>query len=818
MNNKFQNLTVDFSQLRSIPIQERVALAGSPLGNSIFGNMSPTEIARLFPKYYQDTIPAIGGLAGAVSGGTNMGGGSSGVAPAEPVPLTLAQRIAQAASAKKYGTSSPGQAVSSAEHKRNIILAMNKAGISDPQKRAAIAAVIAGETGWTSKSEGSYAGTSSSRIRGVFKGKFNGMSDSQIDQLKKDPTAFFNFVYDNKNGNGTGEGYKYRGRGLFQLTGKGNYERYGGMVGVDLVNNPDLANNPEVAAALAVAYINDRYDSAPGIDVREKVFRAVGTAVLGTEEVKNQSYQEYLQSGAFEPGAIAQYEEAIPTPNPHVEEGTDAAPTPLATDGENGTTTGPEPTSRITPETIGSVEGLDPKVIEYAGTLSGADAAQFYENLNTLGNVDEINKISQQSPSAVGQTPSQMTVQEATVQYKDAEYQLTDKLGAMSPQLRPWTENEDPGASLPGEFNYSLTPEGAQQYGIADQNGNITPESVKEQLTTIQTNGGARFTLNKNISEKARLFLNDLEARGYPVSSSGGFAWRQKNGGASGLSTHATGTTFDINSGNNGGTMKGQNPVIDLPPDVEKLANFYGFSWGAKFGDPMHFESMPQEVHTQKLAQLEEQGYIAPKPYEQVNPTPNEHVQTNDLGAVETDAAPVPVANDSNTEAATAPPEPVPVPETTPEQPTAVPEQAAEVPAQQMAQGGYIDQKDNLQVVDKTSGDVKAEINNGELQDGIDAKGGGLQVKSNVTRKADDLIQKYDDQTNVDSPTDPAAKKARPEERDPVQGGMSSPIQNSQAASHIGNIPGTNAFNEIHASLHRAYGLSRDRMNYGNVS
>jgi hypothetical protein len=511
--------------------------------------------------------------------------------------------------------------------------------------------------------------------------------------------------------------------------------------------------------------------------------------------------------------ALEAYDTADPTENTHIQDGTDAAPTDLITD---GATTGPEPTARITPETIGSVEGLDPKVAEYAATLSGADATQFYENLNTVGNIDEINRMSKETPAAVGQTPQQMTVQEATVQYKDAEYQLTDKLGAMSPQLRPWTESEDPGASLPGEFNYSLTPEGAQQYGIADQNGNITPESVKEQLTTIQTNGGARFTLNKNVAEKARLFLNDLEARGYPVSSSGGFAWRQKNGGASGLSTHSTGTTFDINSGNNGGTMQGHNPMIDLPPDVEKLANFYGFSWGAKFGDPMHFESMPQEVHHQKLSQLEEEGYIAPKPYDQANPTPNEHIQKNDAGAVETDASPVPLIND--TEATTTAPEAAPVPEATPEQPTAVPEQAAEVPAQQMAQGGYIDQKDNLQVVDKNSGDVKAEINNGELQDGIDAKGGGLQVKSNVTRKADDLIQKYDEQTNIDSPTDPAAKKARPEERDPIQGGMSSPIQNSQAAGNIGNIPGTNAFNEIHASLHRAYGLSRDRMNYGNVS
>ena len=136
MNNKFQNLTVDFSQLRSIPIQERVALAGSPLGNSIFGNMSPTEIARLFPKYYQNSVPAIAGLSGAVSGGTSMGGGSSGgrrsnVAPVESVPLTLAQRIAQSAAEKRIGAG--GNAVPSknaSEIQRGIIQLANKYGMN----------------------------------------------------------------------------------------------------------------------------------------------------------------------------------------------------------------------------------------------------------------------------------------------------------------------------------------------------------------------------------------------------------------------------------------------------------------------------------------------------------------------------------------------------------------------------------------------------------------------------------------------------------------------------------------------------------------
>ena len=55
-----------------------------------------------------------------------------------------------------------------------------------------------------------------------------------------------------------GDGYRYRGRGIFQLTGRANYEKYGKALGLDLVNNPDMAANPEVALRIACEYWKSR--------------------------------------------------------------------------------------------------------------------------------------------------------------------------------------------------------------------------------------------------------------------------------------------------------------------------------------------------------------------------------------------------------------------------------------------------------------------------------------------------------------------------------------------------------------------------------
>lgn len=50
----------------------------------------------------------------------------------------------------------------------------------------------------------------------------------------------------------------FQGRGFIQLTGEYNYQKLGGMVGVDLVSRPELAADPKRAADIAVKYLQWR--------------------------------------------------------------------------------------------------------------------------------------------------------------------------------------------------------------------------------------------------------------------------------------------------------------------------------------------------------------------------------------------------------------------------------------------------------------------------------------------------------------------------------------------------------------------------------
>jgi putative chitinase len=54
-----------------------------------------------------------------------------------------------------------------------------------------------------------------------------------------------------------GDGFKFRGRGIFQLTGRDNYQRFGQRCGIDLVCKPDLAAQPETALHIACLYWSD---------------------------------------------------------------------------------------------------------------------------------------------------------------------------------------------------------------------------------------------------------------------------------------------------------------------------------------------------------------------------------------------------------------------------------------------------------------------------------------------------------------------------------------------------------------------------------
>lgn len=51
-----------------------------------------------------------------------------------------------------------------------------------------------------------------------------------------------------------GDGKRFKGRGPIQLTGRGNYKKFGELLNLDLVNHPEWAADPQVAFRIAGAF------------------------------------------------------------------------------------------------------------------------------------------------------------------------------------------------------------------------------------------------------------------------------------------------------------------------------------------------------------------------------------------------------------------------------------------------------------------------------------------------------------------------------------------------------------------------------------
>jgi len=156
------------------------------------------------------------------------------------------------------------------EKVKELSTKLNALGITDKKEQAGVLAQIQAESNFVPQSEKlNYSGD---RLWQVFPKYFKNKEEA-YKVAKEGPEAIANRIYGGRMGNAANEGYKYRGRGYLQITGKDNYKKYGDMIGVDLVANPDLANNPETALKLAAVYLKDR---SPDLTDPVKTTFAVG--------------------------------------------------------------------------------------------------------------------------------------------------------------------------------------------------------------------------------------------------------------------------------------------------------------------------------------------------------------------------------------------------------------------------------------------------------------------------------------------------------------------------------------------------------------
>ena len=97
---------------------------------------------------------------------------------------------------------------------------------------------------------------SADRIRAVFV-RLRGRDLNDLTKLARNPRGLANAAYAHVNGNGdeaSGDGWRYRGRGLFQLTGRGNYADASAGLARPYVEAPELVALPPDACLTAAWY------------------------------------------------------------------------------------------------------------------------------------------------------------------------------------------------------------------------------------------------------------------------------------------------------------------------------------------------------------------------------------------------------------------------------------------------------------------------------------------------------------------------------------------------------------------------------------
>jgi putative chitinase len=146
---------------------------------------------------------------------------------------------------------------------------------ASPKRLAVFLGQIAYETGGFAvfAENGNY---SKPRLMQVWPRFFD---EAKATEYANKPDKILSYVYANRLGNGpedSGDGYRYRSRGLLQLAGKAQYERYAKETGVDLLTNPDAMSDANLSLLVAASFwyangLNDLADADRFADITKKI-------------------------------------------------------------------------------------------------------------------------------------------------------------------------------------------------------------------------------------------------------------------------------------------------------------------------------------------------------------------------------------------------------------------------------------------------------------------------------------------------------------------------------------------------------------------
>lgn len=715
MVSKVANKTVDMKKLMSIPIQNRAQLAATPITSDIFGNLTPSEIAKLFPKYYQEKLPDIqnflkassdprvrfghkgesyggstytgapdGGTGGSRSGGKS-GSGAGYIPPPAPSKIErlysgLGMEMPLGKGAKVPGTGNlePG---SKAELQKMIYDGYIKAGFSHKQSIA-----LTAEAG----RENSY---NPQFIFGTHTDPANGATNLGILSFQKGrKTALLAHLQNegriDENGQIIRDQETINSMARFTMNEMKGPEN-GPMV-QEFLANPDI-DSERSAELLGRGYIRWRYDDpayAHHKDIRRRHYEDVVNTVSGFEDAES--------SEPVTP------EDTLPD-NPETGETVTGKPAPFVSD-----------PGKLTPETQ-----------EFLNSLSPEEAAMFWKAVEKKG-YDEVNKV------AGGLTSNEHKIGEletaVRVEQRQDELAGIRKLPLQDDLVNTMTYaaqkiSEDTGRNI----KLRTFSGGQAPYGSSGPRTGSTEHDLggaaDNYFIEVMPDGTERRLSMANPEDKQLMYqtaYHFVRAGGRSVGLEPGYMGEE--------SIH-----FGISRNNPDPTHHADD---ELSAIVDQARNEFVAEAKEKGWDPIsgYKEFYQQELEMRKARQKEIEAATQPiKPPEVPGPVPD---------------ATSPLPPSATQSDVPEPPTATPVPDTAEPVP-AVPVEAPQGnPTPQFATGGDVPKEENLSIVNRHTGEPLAHINKDEkVSTGDD---GRLHVESEMKVKADQSLAK----TEVPSPVE----------------------------------------------------------------